>query len=124
MIITKLHIVDWYDGIITSITFFGNEIYIFHCIEMNFTNNERIYYCVKIGDESFQQIEYLMNQKMFFSKDWKVINLIFEKNNVSENMFLLKTKLLSVGSDMTFNKTQSSSIVKVKFPFDFSTLYS
>ncbi|WP_415326136.1 hypothetical protein [Chryseobacterium sp. MMS23-Vi53] len=124
MEITKLHIIDWYDDIITAITFLGNEVYIFHCIKINLTNQDKTYYSVKIDDKWFQQIEYVMNKKIFSSKDWKIINSIFEKNNKSENIFLFKTKLLSIGSDITFIKIQSPIIIKLKFPFDISVLYS
>jgi hypothetical protein len=32
MTINKLHIIDWYDDIITSIVSFEKDMYLFHCI--------------------------------------------------------------------------------------------
>lgn len=90
MTITKLHIIDWYDDIITSITSLGSDIYIFNCIQKNFVDGDKTYYCVKIDEESFKQIEYVINKKKFSSKDWNMINLIFEKNNINENVFYYK----------------------------------
>lgn len=123
MIITKLDIIDWYDDIVTSITSFGNNIYIFNCIQKNFVNGEKIYYCVKIDEESFGQIENIINKENLTKNDWNIINLIFEKNNTDENVFLFKTESLLVGSDVIFNKVKTSDIVNFKLPFDISTLY-
>lgn len=124
MIITKLHIVDWYDDIITSITSLGDDIYIFNCIQKNFVNGEKTYYCVKIDEESFKQIRNIIEKKSLTRNDWNIINLIFEKNNKNENVFLLKTESLLVGSDIIFNKVKSSDIKNIKLPFDASTLYA
>lgn len=124
MIITKLHIIDWYDDIVTSLTSFGNEVYIFNCIQKNFVSGEKVYYCVKIGEESFKQIGNILEKKNLTGGDWNILNLIFEKNNTEENIFLLKTELLLVGSDITFNKVNDSEIINIKLPFDISTLYT
>jgi hypothetical protein len=124
MIITKLHIIDWYDDIVTSLTSFGNEVYIFNCIQKNFVSGEKVYYCVKIGEGSFKQIESILEKKNLTGGDWNILNLIFKKNNTDENIFLLKTELRLVGSDITFNKVNYSEIININFPFDISTLYT
>lgn len=124
MIITKLQIVDWYDDIITSITSLGNEMYIFNCIQKKIVNGEKTYYCVKIDEESFKQIGSIIEKNNLTTNDWNIINLIFKKNNRNENVFLLKTESLFVGSDIIFNKVKSSDIKNIKFPFDISTLYT
>jgi len=123
MIITKLFIIDWYDGVITSITSLEKDIYIFHCIQLNSADSERTYYCVKIDEKSFKQIEYIMDKKIITRKDWNMINLLFEMNNKYENVFLSKSESLLVGSDITFTKVKSSDIINIKFPFDVSILY-
>jgi hypothetical protein len=114
---------DWYDGIITSITSLEKDIYIFHCIQINFTNDERTYYCVKVDEKLFKQIEYMMDKKFITRKDWDIINLIFEMNNKYKNVFLSKSESLSVGSNIIFTQVKSSDIINIKFPFDVSTLY-
>lgn len=124
MIITKLHILDWYDDIVTSITSLGNETYIFNCIHKNFVNGEKIYYCVKIDEESCKQIGNIIEKKNLTGNDWNIINLIFEKNNKNENVFLLKTESLLVGSDIIFTKAKRSDLKNSKLPFDISTLYT
>jgi hypothetical protein len=123
MVITKLFIIDWYDGVITSITSLEKDIYIFHCIQVNSADSERTYYCVKIDEKSFKQIEYMMDKKFITRKDWNMINLLFEMNNKYENVFLSKSESLLVGSDIIFTKAKSSDIINIKFPFDFSILY-
>lgn len=123
MIITKLFIIDWYDGVITSITSLEKDIYIFHCIQVNSADSERTYYCVKIAEKSFKQIEYITDKKSLTTKDWNMINLIFKMNNKYENVFLSKSKSLLVGSDIIFTKAKSSDIIDIKFPFDVSILY-
>lgn len=123
MIITKLFIIDWYDGVITSITSLGKDIYIFQCIQVNSADSERTYYCVKIDEKSFKQVEYMTDKKCITRKDWNMINLIFEMNNKDENVFLSKSKSLLVGSDIIFTKAKSSDIMNIEFPFDVSILY-
>lgn len=123
MIITTLQIVDWYDDIITSIISFDNDKFILNCIQKNFVNGEKIYYCVKIDEESFEQIATMIKKNNLTKKDWNILNLIFEKNNKNENFFLLKTELLKVGSDVIFNKANSSDVINIKFLFDISNLY-
>lgn len=63
MIITKLHIIDWYDDIITSVISFENERYIFNYIQKN-SNGDKTYYCVKIDEESFKQIGNIIDNKI------------------------------------------------------------
>ncbi|PWN57960.1 hypothetical protein [Chryseobacterium viscerum] len=123
MIITKLHIIDWYDDIITSVISFENERYIFNCIQKN-SNGGKTYYCVKIDEESFKQIGNIIDNKILTRSDWNIINLIFENNNKKDSVFLLNTELLFVGLDIIFSKAGNSDIIDIKFPFDISTLYT
>ncbi|SIR54336.1 hypothetical protein SAMN05880573_12631 [Chryseobacterium sp. RU33C] len=123
MIITKLHVIDWYDDIITSIVSFDNDIYIFNCIHKNFINGLKTYYCVKIDDDSFKQIGNIIEKKSLTKIDWNFINMIFKKNNITNNVFLLNIDSLSVGLDIIFSKARSSDIIDIKFPFDISNLY-
>jgi len=123
MIITQLYILDWYDDIITSVTLFENDIYIFNCIKKDFNNGEKTYYCVKIDEVSSQQIRYVIEKKKLTTSDWNIVNLIFEKNNKNDHVFLLKTKSLLIGSDIIFRKIRNSDIRFIKLPFDISTLY-
>lgn len=86
--ITNLHIIDWYDDIITSVVSSEKEVYLFHCIDKNFKTHEKTYYCVKIDEISFLRIEsILVNLKSFKRKEWNVINDIFRSNNKKENAF-------------------------------------
>ncbi|MDR2237996.1 MAG: hypothetical protein LBE92_17885 [Chryseobacterium sp.] len=123
MIITKLHIVDWYDDMITSIISFGKETYIFNCIQKYPVNGEKTYYCVKIDEESFKQIGYIIDKKSLSTTDWNILNSTFEKNNKIDHVFLLKTKSMSVGSDIRLDKVKNSDIINIELPFDISTLY-
>ncbi|MGE8512461.1 MAG: hypothetical protein ACN6N7_07140 [Chryseobacterium culicis] len=123
MTITKLYIVDWYDDIITSVTLFENDVYIFNCIHKDNNNEEKTYYCVKIDEISSQKIRDIIEKKKLTTDDWNIINVIFEKNNKKDHVFLLKTESLFVGSDIIFRKTKNSDIRSITFPFDISTLY-
>ena len=49
--------------------------------------------------------------------------MIFKKNNITNNVFLLNIDSLSVGLDIIFSKARSSDIIDIKFPFDISNLY-
>ncbi|MDW9382596.1 hypothetical protein GFU89_20655 [Chryseobacterium sp. JV558] len=125
MTITKLYIVDWYDDIITSIISFENdELYLFNCIQRQFINGKKTYYCVKIDEISSQQIQDIIAKKKLIKSDWNIINLIFEKNNKNDHVFLLDTESLFIGSDIIFRKTRNSDLRSIKFPFDISTLYT
>lgn len=125
MTITKLYIVDWYDDIITSIISFENdELYLFNCIQRQFISGKKTYYCVKIDEESSKQIGNMIEKKIFTKKDYDILNLIFEKNNKNDNVFLLDTESLFVGSDIIFRKTKNSDLRSITFPFDISTLYT
>jgi hypothetical protein len=124
MIITQLYILYWYDDIITSVTLFENDIYIFNCIQKDFNNGEKTYYCVKIDEVSSQQIRYVIEKKKLTTNDWNIVNLIFEKNNKNDHVFLLKTESLFIGSDIIFRKIRNSDIRSIKLPFDISTLYT
>ncbi|MDQ1857776.1 hypothetical protein [Chryseobacterium sp. WLY505] len=124
MTIIQLHILDWYDDMMTSWISLENDSYIFTCIQKDFTNGEKIYYGVKTDEKSSEQIQNIIEKKTFTKKDWSTINLIFEENNKSDNVFLLRTVSLSVGSDITFSKVKNSDIRTIKLPVDISTLYT
>ena len=124
MVITQLYILDWYDDIITSVTLFENDMYIFNCIRKDVNNGEKTYYCVKIDEISSQKIRDIMEKKKLTTDDWNIINVIFEKNNKNDHVFLLKTESLFIGSDIIFRKTKNSDIRSITFPFDTSTLYT
>ena len=125
MTITKLHIIDWYDDIVTSVFSFEKEVYLFHCIDKNFKTHEKTYYCVKIDEISFLRIEsILVNLKSFKRKEWNVINDIFRSNNKKENVFLVKSTSLSMSENIVFHELEASDLLrKIKFPFDVSVLY-
>lgn len=125
MTINKLHIIDWYDDIITSIVSFEKDVYLFHCIHKNFRTHEKTYYCVKIDEESFLRIESIVvNLKTFKKKEWKIINEIFTSNNKKENAFLVKSISLLRGENIVFHELGASdSLIKINFPFDVSVLY-
>lgn len=124
MIISQLLILDWYDDIITSIISFENgELYLLNCIQKHSIIGDKTYYCVKIDAATFKQIENITEKKNFTAGDWDMINLIFEKNNKNDHIFLLKIKSLLVGTDVVLDKAKNLDIIHIKFPFDISTLY-
>lgn len=125
MTITKLHIIDWYDDIITSVVSFEKDVYLFHCIHKNFKTHEKTYYCVKIDEESFRMIELLViSTSTFRRKEWGIINEIFRRNNKKENAFLVKSTSLSMGENIVFHELEASDLLReIKFPFDVSVLY-
>ncbi|MFS4474433.1 hypothetical protein [Chryseobacterium sp. T20] len=124
MTIIQLHILDWYDDIITSWISLENDSYIFTCVQKDFTNGEKIYYGVKTDEKSSEQIQNIIEKKTFTKRDWSTINRIFEENNKSDNVFLLRTASLSVGLDITLSKVKKSDIRAIRFPVDISTLYT
>jgi hypothetical protein len=124
VVITQLYILDWYDDIITSVTLFENDMYIFNCIQKDINNGEKTYYCVKIDEISSQKIRDVMEKKKLTAGDWNSINLIFEKNNIDDHVFLLKTESLFIGLDIMLRKTKKLDLRSIKFPFDISTLYT
>lgn len=88
MIINKLNVVDWYDGIITSIVLFEKNIYLFQCIHKNFKTYEKTYYCLKIEEESFRKMELLViSTSIFGRKEWGIINEISE-GIIKKRMFI------------------------------------
>ncbi|WP_313003299.1 hypothetical protein [Chryseobacterium gleum] len=124
MIIAELHILDWYDDILTSLVSLENDTYIFNCIKKNFVGGEKIYYCVKIDENSCKQIRSIIKKGNFTDKDWNIMSQTFEKNNKNNHVFLSKTKSLAVGSEIVLNKANSSDIIQIKFPLDISVLYT
>lgn len=125
MTITNLHIIDWYDDVITSVVSFEKEVYLFHCIDKNFKTHEKTYYCVKIDEISFLRIESIpVNLKTFKRKEWNIINEFFRSNNEKENAFLVKSTSLSMGENIVFHELEASDLLReIKFPFDVSVLY-
>ncbi|MBD3906423.1 hypothetical protein NAL32_19805 [Chryseobacterium sp. Ch-15] len=123
MIITELHIIDYYDDIITSIISINKDRFILNCIKKNFINGVKTYYCVKIDEEYFKQIVAIIDKKRISKKDWSTINVIFKENNKNDNVFLLEIESLIVGSNVTLKKASSLSVIDIMFPFDISDLY-
>jgi len=119
--INELHIIDYYDDIITSIISINKDRFILNCIKKNFINGVKTYYCVKIDEEYFKQIVSIIDKKSITKKDWNTINVIFKENNKSENIFLLEIESLIVGS--TLKKAGSLDVIDIMFPFNISNLY-
>ncbi|MBO9693767.1 hypothetical protein [Chryseobacterium sp.] len=124
MTTTELHILDWYDDILTSLVSSEKDTYIFNCIQKNFVSGEKIYYCIKIDEDSCKQIRSIIKKGNFTDKDWNIMSQTFEKNNKNNHVFLSKTKSLAVGSEIVLNKVNSSDIIQLKFPSDISVLYT
>ncbi|KYH03861.1 hypothetical protein A1704_20995 [Chryseobacterium cucumeris] len=124
MTIIQLHILDWYDDIITSWVSLENDSYIFTCVQKDFTDGEKTYYGVKTDEKSSKEMQNIIGKKTFTKRDWSTINRIFEGNNKSDNVFLLRTLSLSVGLDITFSKVRNSDIRTIMLPVDISTLYT
>ena len=121
--INELHIIDYYDDIITSIISINKDRFILNCIKKNFINGVKTYYCVKIDEEYFKQIVSIIDKKSITKKDWNTINVIFKENNKSENIFLLEIESLIVGSTVTLKKAGSLDVIDIMFPFNISNLY-
>ena len=56
MKIDNLYIIDWYDNVITSVILSDNKKYFLNCININFINNQKTYYCVELDNNSFDKI--------------------------------------------------------------------
>ncbi len=121
MKIDNLYIIDWYDNVITSIILSDNKKYFLNCININFINNQKTYYCVELDNNSFDKILKIIKKSNLIKNDWNTINLILNKINSLDNIALLKTESLSVGTVIALQET--NNIINIKLPVDISNFY-
>ena len=121
MKIDNLYIIDWYDNVITSVILSDNKKYFLNCININFINNQKTYYCVELDNNSFDKILKIIKKSNLIKNDWKTINLILNKINSLDNIALLKTESLSVGTVIALQET--NNIINIKLPVDISNFY-
>ena len=121
MKIDNLYIIDWYDNVITSIILSDNKKYFLNCININFIDNQKTYYCVELDNNSFDKILKIIKKSNLIKNDWNTINLILNKINSLDNIALLKTESLSVGTDIALQET--NNIINIKLPVDISNFY-
>ena len=121
MKIDNLYIIDWYDNVITSIILSDNKKYFLNCININFINNQKTYYCVELDNNSFDKILKIIKKSNLIKNDWKTINLIHNKINSLDNIALLKTESLSVGTVLALQET--NNLINIKLPVDISSFY-
>ena len=121
MKIDNLYIIDWYDNVITSIILSDNKKYFLNCININFIDNQKTYYCVELDNNSFDKILKIIKKSNLIKNDWKTINLILNKINSLDNIALLKTESLSVGTVIALQET--NNIINIKLPVDISNFY-
>jgi len=121
MKIDNLYIIDWYDNVITSVILSDNKKYFLNCININFINNQKTYYCVELDNNSFDKILKIIKKSNLIKNDWKTINLILNKINSLDNIALLKTESLSVGTVIDLQET--NNIININLPVDISSLY-
>ena len=121
MKINNLYIIDWYDNVITSIILSDNKKYFLNCININFIDNQKTYYCVELDNNSFDKILKIIKKSNLIKNDWNTINLILNKINSLDNIALLKTESLSVGTVIALQET--NNIINIKLPVDISNFY-
>ena len=121
MKIDNLYIIDWYDNVITSVILSDNKKYFLNCININFINNQKTYYCVELDNNSFDKILKIIKKSNLIKNDWNTINLILNKINSLDNIALLKTESLSVGTVIALQET--NNIINIKLPVDISSFY-
>jgi len=121
MKIDKLYIIDWYDDIFSCFILSNDKKYFLNCINKNFINNQKTYYCVEVDNNSFDKIFKIIEKKNLINKDWKFISSILNKINTLENSALLKTDSLSVGYNIVLQKTNKT--LNIKLPIDISSFY-
>jgi hypothetical protein len=121
MKIDNLYIIDWYDNVITSIILSDNKKYFLNCININFIDNQKTYYCVELDNNSFDKILKIIKKSNLIKNDWNTINLILNKINSLDNIALLKTESLSVGTVIALQET--NNIINIKLPVDISNFY-
>ena len=117
----NLYIIDWYDNVITSIILSDNKKYFLNCININFIDNQKTYYCVELDNNSFDKILKIIKKSNLIKNDWNTINLILNKINSLDNIALLKTESLSVGTVIALQET--NNIINIKLPVDISNFY-
>ena len=121
MKIDNLYIIDWYDNVITSIILSDNKKYFLNCININFIDNQKTYYCVELDNNSFDKILKIIKKSNLIKNDWNTINLILNKINSLDNIALLKTESLSVGTVLALQET--NNLINIKLPVDISSFY-
>ena len=121
MKIDNLYIIDWYDNVITSVILSDNKKYFLNCININFIDNQKTYYCVELDNNSFDKILKIIKKSNLIKNDWNTINLILNKINSLDNIALLKTESLSVGTVIALQET--NNIINIKLPVDISNFY-
>ena len=121
MKIDNLYIIDWYDNVITSIILSDNKKYFLNCININFIDNQKTYYCVELDNNSFDKILKIIKKSNLIKNDWNTINLILNKINSLDNIALLKTESLSVGTVIALQET--NNLINIKLPVDISSFY-
>ena len=121
MKIDNLYIIDWYDNVITSIILSDNKKYFLFFININFIDNQKTYYCVELDNNSFDKILKIIKKSNLIKNDWNTINLILNKINSLDNIALLKTESLSVGTVIALQET--NNIINIKLPVDISNFY-
>ena len=121
MKIDNLYIIDWYDNVITSIILSDNKKYFLNCININFIDNQKTYYCVELDNNSFDKILKIIKKSNLIKNDWNTINLILNKINSLDNIALLKTESLSVGTVIALQET--NNLINIKLPVDISNFY-
>ena len=121
MKIDNLYIIDWYDNVITSVILSDNKKYFLNCININFIDNQKTYYCVELDNNSFDKILKIIKKSNLIKNDWKTITLILNKINSPDNIALLKTESLSVGTVIALQET--NNIINIKLPVDISNFY-
>ena len=121
MKIDNLYIIDWYDNVITSVILSDNKKYFLNCININFIDNQKTYYCVELDNNSFDKILKIIKKSNLIKNDWNTINLILNKINSLDNIALLKTESLSVGTVIALQET--NNIINIKLPVDISSFY-
>ena len=121
MKIDNLYIIDQYDNVITSIILSDNKKYFLNCININFIDNQKTYYCVELDNNSFDKILKIIKKSNLIKNDWNTINLILNKINSLDNIALLKTESLSVGTVIALQET--NNIINIKLPVDISNFY-
>ena len=121
MKIDNLYIIDWYDNVITSVILSDNKKYFLNCININFIDNQKTYYCVELDNNSFDKILKIIKKSNLIKNDWNTINLILNKINSLDNIALLKTESLSVGTVLALQET--NNLINIKLPVDISSFY-
>ncbi len=104
MKIDNLYIIDWYDNVITSIILSDNKKYFLNCININFIDNQKTYYCVELDNNSFDKILKIIKKSNLIKNDWNTINLILNKiNSLGSQEYIYRNSLLSAFFPPTFS---------------------